>query len=147
MTKLMTIRPEFVEFVPEELEYGVVYISMEYSVVAHLCCSGCGLKVVTPLHPSQWKLTFDGETVSLSPSVGNGELPCNSHYVIRNNQVRWAPPLTKAQTRATQAKDRKTAIQHFEPAVVVTTEEPAEPASVPIARPGFFRRLRARLTR
>jgi hypothetical protein len=41
---------------------------------------GCGKKVVLPLHPTHGKLTYDGETVSLSPSVGNWSFPCESHY-------------------------------------------------------------------
>jgi hypothetical protein len=34
-------------------------------------------------------LFFDGETVSLSPSIGNFEFSCQSHYFIRKNLVVW----------------------------------------------------------
>ena len=30
---------------------------------------------------------YDGETVSLSPSIGNFQFPCKSHYWIRENRV------------------------------------------------------------
>ncbi|WP_353963011.1 DUF6527 family protein [Streptomyces sp. NBC_00365] len=36
---------------------------------------GCGRKVVTPLAPQEWKLTLDGVSVSLHPSIGNWSFP------------------------------------------------------------------------
>ena len=41
---------------------------------AHSCCCGCGEEVVAPLTPTDWKMTFDGETTSLRPSIGNWTL-------------------------------------------------------------------------
>ena len=35
------------------------------------CCCGCGEEVVTPFSPAQWQMSFDGEAVSLHPSIGN----------------------------------------------------------------------------
>ncbi|MER8758086.1 DUF6527 family protein [Mesorhizobium sp. M0976] len=60
---------------------------MDYATSAHRCCSGCGEKVVTRFSPTDWKMTFDGEIISLHPSVGNWQLPCRSHYVIRAGRV------------------------------------------------------------
>ena len=77
----------FVDYMPNSLEPGVLYISMRYATVIHLCACGCGEKVVTPLSPDGWKLTFDGEGISLSPSIGNWDFPCRSHYWIKNNRV------------------------------------------------------------
>lgn len=82
--------PEFVDEIPAELEEGRLYISIRYRTASHLCACGCGLKVVTPIKPPKWNLTYDGETVSLSPSIGSWQLPCRSHYVIRKNRVVWA---------------------------------------------------------
>jgi hypothetical protein len=42
---------------------------------------------VTPFTPTDWRMTFDGESVSLDPSVGNWNQKCRSHYVIRRNRV------------------------------------------------------------
>jgi len=84
------MRFEFVEFIPEQLEGGVVYVSTEYATVVHLCCCGCGNEVVTPLSPADWKLTFDGVSISLDPSIGNWSFDCQSHYWIRRNKVCWA---------------------------------------------------------
>ena len=72
----------FVEHIPERLEAGVLYVSMEYATSAHSCCCDCGEEVVAPFTPTDWKMTFDGETISLRPSIGNWTLKCRSHYVI-----------------------------------------------------------------
>jgi hypothetical protein len=86
----MKMQHRFVEFVPDELENGILYVSVIYATVVHKCCCGCGNEVVTPLSPNDWQLTFDGESITLFPSIGNWSLPCRSHYWIRKNEVRWA---------------------------------------------------------
>ena len=48
--------PEFVDYIPEQLNPGVLYVSMRYATVNHLCCCGCGLEVVTTLSPTDWRL-------------------------------------------------------------------------------------------
>ncbi|MBZ5615716.1 MAG: hypothetical protein LAO23_17050 [Acidobacteriia bacterium] len=93
----MKLSHKFVKSVPERLEDGVVYVSVDYSTVIHKCCCGCGNQVVTPLSPTGWKLTFDGDTISIYPSIGNWSFACQSHYWITNNQVKWAPRWTKKQ--------------------------------------------------
>src|ERR1035438_8131146 len=79
MDRLVRIRHEFVEFIPKERQEGVLYISIPYAMTVHNCFCGCGLKVVTPISPVGWKLTFDGDTVTLSPSIGSSSFPCRSH--------------------------------------------------------------------
>jgi hypothetical protein len=86
----MKMQHKFVEFIPDELDTGVLYISTTYATVVHKCCCGCGNEVVTPLTPNDWQLTYDGETITLFPSIGNWSLPCRSHYWIKRNDVRWA---------------------------------------------------------
>lgn len=81
------LKHRFVEEIPDELEPGVLYVSIEYGTLIHSCCCGCGKEVVTPLGPNDWKLTYDGESISLWPSVGNWDFPCRSHYIIRGNRV------------------------------------------------------------
>ena len=85
----MTFHPEFVELMPAKLEEGVLYVSMIHAVAIHKCACGCGEKVVTPLDPSDWTLTFDGITISLYPSIGNWNFGCRSHYFITNNQAQF----------------------------------------------------------
>jgi len=81
----------FSRLIPDALSAGVLYISMDYGTVIHLCACGCGEKVITPLSPTDWQLLYDGETVTLMPSIGNYNFPCRSHYWIKNSQVVWAP--------------------------------------------------------
>lgn len=69
--------PEFVESFPTPLAAGVFYVSLEYNTCAHLCACGCGDEAVTPLSPAQWSFTYDGESISVRPSVGNWSLPAS----------------------------------------------------------------------
>jgi len=86
----MILQHKFIELVPPVLEEGVLYISVEYCSAIHKCVCGCGNKVVTPLSPTEWKLTFDGKSVSLNPSIGNWNFECKSHYWIIKNKVKFA---------------------------------------------------------
>jgi hypothetical protein len=86
----MRVKHAFVETIPETIEAGTLYVSIPYATAVHACLCGCGEEVVTPLSPVDWALTFDGETVSLSPSIGSWSLPCQSHYWLRRSQVVWA---------------------------------------------------------
>ena len=90
MTRRTAVRHEFTDVIPDRLQDGVVYISVRYATVLHLCCCGCRSEVVTPLSPDGWSVTFDGQSVSLSPSIGNWSFRCQSHYWITRNKVRWA---------------------------------------------------------
>ena len=87
MNSNAAIEHEFVELIPAELAPDVLYISIPYATAAHNCACGCGQKVVTPISRRGWSLGFDGETVSLHPSIGNYGLPCQSHYFIRRDRV------------------------------------------------------------
>jgi hypothetical protein len=84
------LQHRFVEFIPEELEEGILYVSLEYMTVTHLCCCGCRHEVSVTLSPTDWRLIFDGKTVSIEPSIGSWRLPCKSHYFITQNRVVWA---------------------------------------------------------
>ncbi|MFI8631268.1 DUF6527 family protein [Microbacterium sp. NPDC077663] len=77
----------FVEEIPAALPEGVLFVSTDYATAVHLCACGCGVKVVTPLAPSEWSITFNGVAVGLSPSIGNWSFPCRSHYWIRDGRV------------------------------------------------------------
>ncbi len=96
---MMNLTHEFVKTIPEQLKDGVIYVSINYATVIHKCCCGCGNQVVTPLSPTDWKLTFDGKTISLSPSIGNWSFPCQSHYWITNDEVRWATKWSRQQIK------------------------------------------------
>lgn len=107
MTRIETIKPEFVTFIPETLQEGVLYISRKYRTATHLCCCGCRQEVVTPLKPGGWQLRMNRDRVSLYPSIGSWSLPCRSHYWIRENGVEWARQWLQAEIEAVRASDRR----------------------------------------
>lgn len=88
---------EFVDVVPDEIEEGVLYVSVKYKSVSHLCMCGCGEKVAFRLAPERFGIKFDGKAVSLSPSVGNSNFACRSHYWLEHGEVVWLPPLNDRQ--------------------------------------------------
>jgi hypothetical protein len=108
-----TITHEFVETVPDRLDDGIIYISLAYATAVHLCCCGCGHEVVTPLHPTQWSVTFDGETVSLAPSIGNWSFACRSHYWVRQGQIWPARNFGAAEVARLRADDELLLERHF----------------------------------
>lgn len=104
----MTIRnltPQFVEHFPDRLELGELYLAMEFSTAAHLCACGCGNKVITPFSPTDWQMYFDGETVSLKPSIGNWSFKCRSHYWVRSGRIEWAGNMSQEAINAGRKRD------------------------------------------
>lgn len=104
--RLQSIEPVFVEFVPEKLDPGKLYISLEYNTASHLCACGCGFEVVTILGPADSALTKSKRGVSISTSIGNSNFPCKSHYWIEDNQILWASKMTPRLTALSRAKDK-----------------------------------------
>lgn len=137
-----TIAHEFVEFVPAEREDGVLYISTRYRVATHSCFCGCGRKVVTPLSPAQWALVFDGETVSLVPSIGNWQSPCRSHYWIQRDGVRWAGQWTESQIAAGRERDRLDLERYLSGSTAPSDPEPRRPSAPPSRLARLWRWLR-----
>jgi hypothetical protein len=112
---LNRITHQFVDIVPDHLDEGVVYVCIPYETVVHRCCCGCGNEVVTPLNPLQWSVTFNGETVSLSPSIGNWSFPCRSHYWIRAGEVRVARLFTNTEIAQLRTEDRQALLDRYGP--------------------------------
>lgn len=125
MKRETVLTHEFVEYIPDDLQDGTIYVSVAYATVAHKCCCGCGSEVVTPLSPTDWELTFDGQSVSLDPSIGNWNFPCRSHYWIKRNRVRWARRWTQAEINAGRADDSLAKERYFD-----STMTPADPDTV-----------------
>jgi hypothetical protein len=110
---MRSLKHRFVQYLPETLEPGILYISLEYVTASHLCCCGCGEEVVTPLSPVGWRMTFDGETVSLRPSIGNWNLRCRSHYIIERGRIVVAAPWSNEQVAAERKRDSKAKAEFF----------------------------------
>ncbi|RKD92522.1 DUF6527 family protein [Mangrovibacterium diazotrophicum] len=105
MKKNVTFK--FVKTIPDSLDSGIVYITTYYNTAVHKCMCGCGNEVVTPLSPSDWELTYNGEQISLYPSIGNWSFECQSHYWIKNNKVIWAEKWSKRQIKARRRKQSR----------------------------------------
>ena len=104
---MKTLQHKFVELIPEILEDGFLYISLEYCTAIHKCVCGCGNEVVTPISPTDWQLSFNGETVSLAPSIGNWGFECQSHYWIVNNKIKYSRVWSKEEIESGKKTDIK----------------------------------------
>jgi hypothetical protein len=109
-----TFRHEFVEYLPTRLEERIIYVSIAYATAAHRCACGCGHEVVTPLSPTDWQLAFDGVSISLTPSIGNWNFPCRSHYWIRHNNIVWARAWSQQEIEDGRAHDRRAKEDQFD---------------------------------
>lgn len=104
--RIKAIRPVYVESFPNTLEESVIYISRRFRTACHLCCCGCGIKIVTPLRQTEYSLADNNGRISLYPSVGNWNHPCRSHYVIRQGQVFPAGDMTRSEIDRGRARDQ-----------------------------------------
>ena len=96
----MKIELQRVHYMPKELKPGVLYVSEEFGIAAHLCPCGCGAKIKTPLGPTEWSIEETDSGPSLSPSVGNWQQACQSHYWIYRGEIKWAAKWTPEQISA-----------------------------------------------
>lgn len=134
MTTLTTC---FVDRIPEQLTDGMLYVSMEYGTVVHRCACECGGEVITPLTPTDWTLIYNGDGVSLRPSISNSSSGCGAHYFVTDSTVRWCRPLTPVQTAGRQARDRFAKDVYY--ADATSSETPL------VAAPSWARRVLRRL--
>lgn len=98
---------KLVDLAPRDLQPGVLYVSEKYQTALHLCCCGCGERVVTPLSPAEWRVQVQRGKVSLAPSIGNFGMACQSHYWIRSGRVVWSGAMSRAQIASAQARDKR----------------------------------------
>ena len=136
------LRPEFVEVMPDELEGGVLYVSTRFRTAAHLCACGCDSRIVTPIRPAKWKFTYDGESISLWPSVGSWQKACQSHYIIKKSRVVWARKWSKREIEAGRRRDQADLHAYLDTSAM---SEPSEDEAAPPPRflskvLGLFRR-------
>jgi hypothetical protein len=131
MIRYQRVEHKFVDDIPEQLEAGILYVSIRYATTVHLCCCGCRREVVTPLAPAQWRLTFDGENVSLHPSIGNWNLPCRSHYILNAGQVIEASSWSDEDVTYGQARDKRARSAYY----ASKEHKIAEPAQGPSSTP------------
>ena len=113
----------FIDKIPDELEEGILYVSPRFRVIMHLCCCGCKEKVVTPLSPARWKMTFDGNTISIYPSIGNWNSDCQSHYWIQKSEVEWSRAWTDDVIAEGKSFEREKRKEYYKEANIAITAE------------------------
>jgi hypothetical protein len=59
-------------------------------------------------------MTFDGETVSLCPSIGNWSFACCSHYIIERGRVIKAGNWTEEKVEANRQRDKAAKSLYYE---------------------------------
>ena len=140
--KVKHLTPQFVESFPARLEQGELYLAMEFATAAHLCACGCGTKVITPFSPTDWQMSFDGENVSLKPSVGNWAFPCRSHYWVRSGCIQWAGDMSQEEINAGRKRDveAKARAQTGKPSR--NLQQPLPTAQPPLRAPSLLAKLR-----
>lgn len=126
----------FVPTFPEKLDERILYVSVEFGTAAHRCFCGCGSEVYTRFTPRDWSMSFNGDTVSLSPSIGNWSFPCQSHYWLERGRVRWAERWSRERIDAGRAYDLEVKSRHHDPTVGGPVREQGREA-----RPTFIKRL------
>ncbi|WP_426698207.1 DUF6527 family protein [Rhodanobacter ginsenosidimutans] len=144
-----TLEHRFVRNAPRELEPGVLYVSMEYATAVHSCCCGCGERVVTPFTPTDWWMTFDGESVTLRPSVGNWNQDCRSHYVIEKNRVIECGHWSDTRVEAERRRDKRAKAGYYDraSALVRSAATSTESANGDAQTGGLWSRFRKWLSR
>ena len=120
MKRTIILKHEFVEYIPNELKEGTIYVSLAFATAVHKCCCGCGNHVITPISPTDWKIIFDGESISLYPSIGNWGFACLSHYWIRRNRIVWARRWSRQEIDAGRIHDRLVKRRYFKSAQTST---------------------------
>jgi hypothetical protein len=108
-----TYSHKFVKAFPDKLEDGVLYVSVEFATAAHLCFCGCGSEVYTRFSPRDWSMNFNGETVSINPSIGNWSFACQSHYILYGGRVRWANKWSHERIELGRLLDRERKERHY----------------------------------
>jgi hypothetical protein len=103
----MRIDLQRVAYMPKELKPGILYVAERFGAAAHLCACGCGTKVRTPLGPTEWALEETDAGPSLSPSVGNWQHTCQSHYWITRGDIVWGATWTPEQIASGRQLEEK----------------------------------------
>lgn len=103
---------KFVPMIPDTLMDNTLYVSLLYNTAVHKCACGCGEEVVTPISPKDWKLVYDGQSVSLLPSIGNWSYRCRSHYWIKSGQIVWAETWSDEQVQRARHIQRSNDNKH-----------------------------------
>lgn len=73
-------------------------------------------------------MKFNGEAVSISPSIGNWSFACQSHYILDGGRVHWAGRWSRERIELGRLLDRERKERHYDSQVV--------PSFSPVAQGG-----------
>jgi hypothetical protein len=104
---------KFVKAFPDKIDDDMLYVSVEFGTAAHRCFCGCGSEVYTRFSPRDWSMKFNGETVSISPSIGNWSFACQSHYILDAGRVHWASRWSRERIELGRLLDRERKERHL----------------------------------
>ena len=135
------MKHQFVEFIPDNLLPEILYISIEHDIAIHLCACGCKNQVVTPLSPAEWSITYDGRSISMSPSIGNWNFECKSHYFIRKGRIDWSRKFSREEIDWIQERDARDRDELYEK----SHTQPSDVGTEPKKSRGFWSWLRSLL--
>ena len=103
----------FVDTIPAgKRTEGEILISIKYGIASLACPCGCGNAMDLPIEPHRWSIKWDGEHISMSPSISSSRTQCKSHYWITDNRILWAQPIGEWSERRkdrAEAKARRAA--------------------------------------
>ena len=86
MTSEIALKHEFVEFIPDELEQGTVYVSIRFATASHLRLR-LWKQGRDAYPPDRLDVAFRRQDHLLEPLNRNWSFPCQSHYYIRKNAL------------------------------------------------------------
>lgn len=101
------LKLNMVHYMPKGLEPGILYVSEEFGIAGHMCPCGCSNKIITPLSPTDWSLTIKKGRPTLYPSIGNWQLPCRSHYWVKDGSIEWSYSWSEEQIMAGRQKEER----------------------------------------
>lgn len=106
--KINKVKVEFVDKIPSNLYFGILYVCINCNVIVHKCACGCGEKTVTPIDKKYgWIMKYDGQTITLRPSIGNFNTRCKSHYYITDNRIEWLEEYKQEESKKSWIKQIK----------------------------------------
>jgi len=79
----------------------------------------------------QWQMSFNGDAVSLHPSIGNWNLRCRSHYLVREGRVIEAPQWTKEEIEAGRRRDKEARTKYLAGGPAANVSRPADKSVEP----------------
>lgn len=109
-----TLDLKLIDHLPIHLEEGVLYVSEEFEIAGHLCPCGCGSKIITPLGVNEWTFSVYNGKPTLKPSIGNWQLPCQSHYWIDGGKILWSYKWSEDEIKAGQLAEELQRKEYYE---------------------------------